>query len=155
MKKIRLILEDDEENLAVGLVRLIQSMPDYEFFFHINKINNTEFRRVKDMEKRGVYYDYYHTCFEAYIKEAKANYLFISNKSIKSNRIKQIRELFVEEEEVNYLLPEYKDVDFILKISDGFDDFSLILSLENLAFSIQNFQLSSDEELYQLIQYYE
>lgn len=36
-----------------------------------------------------------------------------------------------------------------------FADFSLILLPENLVFQIQEYLLSSDEELYQLIQYYE
>ena len=41
------------------------------------------------------------------------------------------------------------------KIQNQNPDFSVILLPENLVFQIQEYLLSSDEELYQLIQYYE
>jgi hypothetical protein len=53
------------------------------------------------------------------------------------------------------LLDHFQDVDYLIKTSETFDDFSLILLPENLVFKTQEFTLSSDEELYQLIQYYE
>ena len=46
-------------------------------------------------------------------------------------------------------------MEYILHSSEQFPDFSVILLPENLVFPIQDYTLSSDEELYQIIQYYE
>lgn len=63
--------------------------------------------------------------------------------------------LFSDEEDVNFLLPDCKDVDYIIKTSDNIAEFSLILLPENMMFQIQNLELTSDDELFHLIQYYE
>ena len=68
---------------------------------------------------------------------------------------KKSTELFNNEEDTKYLLENFNDVDYLIKTSEPFDDFSVILLPENLVFQIQEYLLSSDEELYQLIQYYE
>jgi hypothetical protein len=47
------------------------------------------------------------------------------------------------------------DVDYLIKTSDYIDDFSLILLPEFSVFNIQTFSLSSTNERYQLIKYYE
>ena len=64
-------------------------------------------------------------------------------------------QLFLDESNIKFLLNLHQDADYILTNSDMFTDFSLILLPENLVFQIQEYLLSSDEELYQLIQYYE
>ena len=64
-------------------------------------------------------------------------------------------ELFPGEEEIKFLLDNFQDVDYLLKTSEPFDDFSLILHPENIMFPIQIFPLSPKEELYQVIQYYD
>lgn len=64
-------------------------------------------------------------------------------------------ELFTEEENIKFLLNNQVDVEYILHSSEQFPDFSVILLPENLVFPIQDYTLSSDEELYQIIQYYE
>ena len=64
-------------------------------------------------------------------------------------------ELFNTEEDTKYLLDHFPDVNYLIKTSEPFVYFSVILLPENLVFQIQDFELSPIEELYQLIQYYE
>jgi hypothetical protein len=68
---------------------------------------------------------------------------------------KSKNQLFSDESNIKFLLNLHQDVDYILTNSDIFADFSLILLPENFVFQIQEYSLSSEEELYQLIQYYE
>ena len=63
--------------------------------------------------------------------------------------------LFSDESNIKFLLNLHQDVDYILSNSDMFAEFSLILLPENFVFQIQEYSLSSETELYQLIQYYE
>lgn len=149
-------LDDTEfEDIAIGLVRLAKNIPDHEFFYKINQINDLNFSRKKDWIFHGAYYDYYFSRFEAYHKFTKTCFTFISNKSSESKEKKLQTELFTEEQNVKFLLNNQVDVEYILHSSEQFTDFSVISLPENLVFPIQDYTLSSDEELYQIIQYYE
>jgi len=149
-------LDDIEfENITIRLVRLAKNIPDHEFFYTINQNNNLQFSRKKDIIFNGAYYDYYFPRFEAYHKFTKTCFTFISNKSSESKQKKQQTELFSEEENIKFLLNNQADVEYILHSSEQFPDFSVILLPENLVFPTQDYTLSSDEELYQIIQYYE
>ncbi|MEJ5105847.1 IPExxxVDY family protein [Chryseobacterium sp. MYb328] len=149
-------LDDIEfEDIAIGLVRLAKDIPAHEFFYKINQLNNLSFSRKKDMVFHGDYYDYFFPRFEAYHKFSKTCFTFISNKSSESKQKKVQTELFTEEENIKFLLNNQVDVEYILHSSEQFPDFSVILLPENLVFPIQDYTLSSDEELYQIIQYYE
>ncbi|MDM1554333.1 IPExxxVDY family protein [Chryseobacterium indologenes] len=149
-------LDDIEfEDIAIGLVRLAKDIPAHEFFYKINQLNNLSFSRKKDLVFHGDYYDYFFPRFEAYHKFSKTCFTFISNKSSESKQKKVQTELFTEEENIKFLLNNQVDVEYILHSSDQFPDFSVILLPENLVFPIQDYTLSSDEELYQIIQYYE
>ena len=149
-------LDDIEfEDITIGLVRLAKSIPDHEFFFKINQDNNLKFSRIKDLVFHGNYYDYYFPRFEAYHKFTKTCFTFISNKSSDSKQKKLQTELFTEEENIKFLLNNQTEVEYILHSPEQFTDFSVILLPENLVFPIQDYNLSSEEELYQIIQYYE
>lgn len=149
-------LDDIEfEDIAIGLVRLAKDIPAHEFFYKINQLNNLSFSRKKDLVFHGDYYDYFFPRFEAYHKFSKTCFTFISNKSSQSKQKKDHTELFTEEENIKFLLNNQVDVEYILHSSDQFPDFSVILLPENLVFPIQDYTLSSEEELYQIIQYYE
>ncbi|ASW75797.1 hypothetical protein IQ37_01900 [Chryseobacterium piperi] len=149
-------LDDIEfEDIAIGLVRLAKNIPDYEFFFKVNQNNDLKFSRIEDLVFHGLYYDYYFSRFEAYHKFTKTCFTFISNRSSESKQKKLQTELFSEEENIKFLLNNQVDVEYILHSSEQFPDFSVILLPENLVFPIQDYTLSSDEELYQIIQYYE
>ncbi|WP_426476114.1 IPExxxVDY family protein [Chryseobacterium sp. CBSDS_008] len=149
-------LDDIEfEDIAIGLVRLAKDIPAHEFFYKINHTNDLNFSRKEDLVLHGGYYDYFFPRYEAYHKFTKTCFTFISNKSSESKQKKIQTELFTEEENIKFLLNNQVDVEYILHSSEQFPDFSVILLPENLVFPIQDYTLSSEEELYQIIQYYE
>lgn len=156
MKTQKFTLEiDEDDEITLGLVRLVKEVPDYELFFHLNELNPFKFTRISDLIFHGEYYDYHFPRFEAYHQDSKICIHFIKNLSTHSIQKKKSTELFNTEEDTRYLLGNFPDVDYLIKTSEPFGDFSVILLPENLMFQIQDFQLSPIEELYQLIQYYE
>ncbi len=155
IKKQFLKLEEDLTEISIGLIRLIKPIPEYELFFMINRANDFQFSRTADIKIEGQYFDYYFSRYQAYDRLSKTCFSFISNKSILSVEKKTQNELFSNESNIKFLLNVHQDADYILTNSDMFADFSLILLPENFIFQIQEYSLSSDEELYQLIQYYE
>jgi len=155
IKKQYLKLEEDLTEINVGLIRIAKPIPEHELFFSINDINTFKFRRVEDILIKGEYFDHTFSRYQAYDRSSKNCYSFISNKSISSIQKKVQNLLFSDESNIKFLLNLHQDVDYILTNSDMFADFSLILLPENFVFQIQEFSLSSEDELYQLIQYYE
>ena len=152
----KFILDDfEDDEITIGLLRLAKQVPDFELFFKINAINNFCFSRIEDLKIVGEYYDYFFSVFEGYSVNSKSCFRFISNKSWKSIQKKEVTELFSNEHNIKLLLENNADIDYIIKSSDKFADFSLILLPENLTFSLQEITISSDTELYQTIQYYE
>lgn len=149
-------LDDTEfENITIGLVRLAKHIPDHEFFFRVNQINGLKFKRIEDFILNGDFFDYHFPRFEAYHKFTRTCFTFISNKSSESKQKKLPAELFSEEDNIKFLLNNQVEVQYILHSSEQFPDFSVILLPENLVFPIQDYTLGSEEELYQIIQYYE
>ncbi|SFI21493.1 IPExxxVDY family protein [Halpernia frigidisoli] len=156
MKTKKLFLEEEEEeNLNLGLLRLAQDLPAHELFFKINLLNSFKFTRIIDLVVQGTFFQYNFARFQAYHHLDKNCLQIISNKSEVSYKIKEQKELFNSETEMAYIFEELPDVDYLIKTSDYIDDFSLILLPENSAFNIQTFSLSSTNERYQLIKYYE
>ncbi len=154
-KKIPLDVEDDNEAINLGLVRLAKAIPEHEFFFHLNTVNAFAFHRISDLVYHGSYYDFYFSRYQTFYKESEICLQCISNSAFKTVEQKKSTELFTGEEEHNLLLPQFADVDFLLTASEPFIDFSLILHPENLLFPLQDYRLNPWEDLYQLIQYYE
>ena len=149
-------LDDIEsDDITIGLVRLAKHIPDHEFFFTVNQKNGLNFRRTDDLVFEGAYYHYHFSRFETYDKFTKTCFTFISNRSFESRQKKTHTELFLQEDNIKFLLNNQAEVQYILHSSEQFPDFSVILLAENLAFPIQDYNLSSEEELYQIIQYYE
>ncbi len=152
----KIILDDTgAEEPTIALVRLAKELPDFEFFFHINRVNTFSFQRIKDIIVEGEYYRYFFPVFEGYSKECQTCYRFISNKSSESFQKKEINELFIEEQSIKFLLNNFHDTDYIICSPDSITDFSVILLPEKLTFQIQEIVLTSDEELYHILQYYE
>ncbi len=147
--------ETEFEDVTIGLVRLAKNVPDHEFFFTVNQKNDLTFKRIGDLIYHGSYYDYFFPRFEAYHKFTKTCFTFISNRSSESKQKKLQTELFTGEENIKFLLNNQVEVQYILHSSEQFPDFSVILLPENLVFPIQDYTLGSEEELYQIIQYYE
>ena len=156
MKAQKFTLEiDEDDEITLGLVRLVKEVPDYELFHHLNTLNPFKFTRITDLIFHGQYYDYHFPRFETFHHDTKICIHFISNQSSQSFQKKSSTELFNTEGITKNLLEHFPDVNYIIKTSEPFVDFSVILHPENLMFQIQDFQLSPIEELYQLIQYYE
>ena len=154
-QKILLDIEDDDEDMTLGLVRLAKEVPDFELFFHLNSLNSFKFSRIADFIYEGYYKDYHFPRFQAFHNDSLICIHFIANKSTHHIQKKISTELFSSEEETKFLLNHFQDVDYLIWTSEPFDDFSVILLPENLMFQIQSFPLSSSDELYQLIQYYD
>ncbi len=155
IKKQFLKLEEDHTEIVIGLIRLIKTIPEHELFFMLNQRNDFNFKRIGDIKIEGEHYDHFFSRYQAYDRFTRNCYHFISNKSITSVQKKIQNELFSDESNIKFLLNLHQDVDYLLTNSDMFADFSLILLPENFVFQIQEYPLSSEEELYQLIQYYE
>ena len=156
MKAQKFTLEiDEDDEITLGLVRLVKEVPDYELFHHLNRMNPFKFTRITDLIFNGKYYDYHFPRFQTFHHDTKICIHFISNQSSQSFQKKNSTELFNTEGITKNLLEHFPDVNYIIKTSEPFVDFSVILHPENLMFQIQDFQLSPIEELYQIIQYYE
>lgn len=149
-KKILLDLDDEDEPMNVGFLRLTKRLPDYEMFFEINKINSFNFSRIEDLNVKKFFY----ARFEAHHPETKSCYNIVANKSIPKKK-NTSNELFAQAEEIKFLMPKNKDIDYIIYAKDSFQDFSLILLPENILFQIQEYSLQPNSELYKLIHYYE
>lgn len=143
------------EDITIGLVRLVKNIPDHEFFFKINQNNQLNFSRIEDLYFQGHHFDYYFPRFQAYHKFTKTFFTFIANKSSHSIQKKTQTELFLDEENIKFLLNNQREVEYIIHSSEQLSDFFVISLPENLVFPIQDYNLSSEEELYQIIQYYE
>ena len=154
-QKILLDIDDEVEEITVGLVRLVKDVPAHELFYQLNSQNTFNFSRTADLTYHGNYNDYYFTRFQAFHPDSELCIHFIANRSSHYLQKKIPQELFSGETETMFLLDHSQDVDYIMKTSEPFDDFSLILLPENLMFQIQDFTLSSEEELYHIFQYYE
>lgn len=141
---------DDEEPINIGLMRLAKKLPEYELFFEINKLNSFNFYRTEDFNLKKFSFPK----FEAFILEIKTHFIIIANKSIPFKK-NTTNELFAQTEEIKFLMPKNKDVDYIVYAKNSIPDFSLILLPENLLFQIQDYSLQPNNELYKLIQYYE
>ncbi|WP_407404567.1 IPExxxVDY family protein [Chryseobacterium sp.] len=143
------------DDITIALVRLTKHIPDHEFFFKLNNHNHFSFSRIDDLILHSNYYNHYFPRFEGYHKSSKTRFTFISNRSSQNKQKKTPTELFLYEENIKYLLNNQSEVEYILLCSEHFADFSVILLPENLVFPVQEYKLSSEEELYQIIQYYE
>ena len=147
--------EDEASSIAIGLVRLAKNIPHHEFFFHLNQQNDFKFSREEDLKLFGEEFDYTFPVFKTYSRSTKSCIHMISNRSDEIISKKPATELFAEDFNVKLLLNQYQDVDFIVKTSDYYPDFSLILLPETLAFQIQKIEIDSSQDLFQTIQYYE
>lgn len=156
MKLKKLFLDQEEEEpLNVGLLRLAKNIPDHEFFFHINHLNFFKFARKDDFIIQAQYNNYHFSCYIAHDEVSKSVWKILSNKSTDTFKKKEQDRLFADEQDIKFLLEQHQEVDYIISTGDDFMDFSLILLPDNLSFPIQDFSLEPDEELYQIILYYE
>lgn len=154
-KKLFLDLDEEDENINLGLLRLSHDIKPHELFYKINSLNEFQFSNIKDLVVTRQYYRYKFLRFEAYHHLSKNCIQIIANKSFESQQLKPQKELFSVESANGLFFNDLLEVDYIIKSSDLIDDFSLILLPENSVFQLQTISLCSQDERYQLIQYYE
>lgn len=147
--------EIEFEDITVSLVRLVKSIPDHEFFYKLNQINNLCFSRIDDLIYECPDDKYHFPRYQAYHTITKTYFTFICNKSSDQIFRKSKKNVFGYEENVKFLLNNQREVEYILHSSEQFPDFFVISLPENLVFPLQDYNLNSNEELYQIIQYYE
>lgn len=156
LENIKLLLDDTEDfDREVGLLRLAKPLPDHEFFFHVNRLNSFCFERKEDLHIRKQYYQYEHSYFYGFCRAVKTSFHIFSNKSIQSLQIRTSTELFSQEDEIGFLLPDAPDVDYVVAASQPDADFSLILLPEQLTFVLQQWSLPTTDDLYHILRHYE
>ncbi|WP_241492486.1 IPExxxVDY family protein [Lacinutrix himadriensis] len=116
----KLILEDFIEDIDYALIGIHCSIEDYRLAYLLNKYLGLNLKRKSvDIEYKDT------SCYSIFEWEDEKQltvWNLISNISkIEVNDTVDVTSLFVNEEKftkTNYLVPEYKKVNFILKISD-------------------------------------
>ncbi len=131
MAAIHKINEDFFED-SFSLIALHSSMEDYALGYAINKNLKTNFRRTKtDLEiKQSVSF----SIFEWRDEVNDSHWALIANNSIKEVYTAG-RDLFVDEPSFakHNLLPEYKEVDFFIKIEQDYLDGTHLIVKQLLA----------------------
>lgn len=155
MKKVNFLLDfDDFEELSIGFLPISSAVIEHELFYTLNKMNDFYFKRTEDLVYKGTYYDYYHSVFTAHQQSSKTSLMVIANQSYDSVQKKEITELFVDEQNVNFLLKNRPSGGYLIQLTPISDDFSLILLPEGLS-SIEKFNIKPSQKLYHLIETYE
>lgn len=155
MKKVNFLLDfDDFEELSIGFLPISSTVIEHELFYTLNKINNFYFKRVADLVYEGTYYDYYHSVFVANQKSSKTLLMLIANQSYDIIQKQEITELFVDEQNVNFLLKNRLSSGYLIQTTPISDDFSLILLPEGSS-SIEKLNINPSQKLYHLIETYE
>lgn len=151
--KIVLTFEDDEEEeLPLGLCRLAYPMEDFQFFYKLNRLNDFKFCRTKDIVIKRGYYKAFFNRFEAYDSRNKTHYIVVVNRSHTVEEVEQRMNLFSGIEHTEYLFSDRALVDYILLTKGGFGDFSLILLPKEEVLQVEELVLSSQHELFDIIQ---
>ena len=152
MKSNKFFLDFEEEEILIGLIKLKQQIPHHELFFKVNQLNLFNFYRADDLSAEDSFRSYKFPKFETYDELTQAKFTIFANKSFLSE-IKQTspNELFQQGDEEKYFID--KEVDYIIFSKNGWEDFSNINFPQDWVDSVEEFQLSSEHELYQIIIY--
>ncbi|WP_121667247.1 IPExxxVDY family protein [Mesonia aquimarina] len=126
--------EDDYKLIAIH-----SSIEAYKLAFFLNKLLDIKLAReecdVDFNHKHGIAY---YPLFSYFSKSLGCNYYLVANKyKIKREEIVLHDQLFLEEEKITtHLLPEYKNVDYLLKVEDSTE----MLSVKKLLLDINKIQ---------------
>ena len=152
MKNNKIFLDFEEEEILIGLIKLKQQISNHELFFKVNQLNLFNFYRADDLRAEDTFRSYKFPKFETYDELTQAKFTIFANKSFWSET-KQTspNELFQQGDEEKYFID--KEVDYIIFSKNGWEDFSNINFPQDWVDSVEEFQLSSEHELYQIIIY--
>jgi len=124
--------EDDYKLIAIH-----SSIEAYKLAFFLNKILEIKLAReecdVDFHHKQGLAY---YPLFHYFSKPLSCNYYLVANKfKLAQEEVLAENRLFIDEEKINtYLIPEYKNVDYFLKIEDS----TTLLSLKKILLNVNN-----------------
>lgn len=159
-----LSLEGETESASqdLWLLSLARNLEDYEFFYALNVLTDFEYCRENDLILEEGKKKFYHSVYKGFSLSKQISVQFFSN------------EAFFEENEEkaktrktataksgggrrtpHRFIPDYPEVQFIVRMQEGDDDFSLLLLPEKLIFSPKKITVEEDSALYQTIAYYE
>lgn len=150
MKNNKFVLDFEEEDVLVGILRLKQILPYHELFFKVNKLNPFHFSRKKDLKVEGFSGFYNFPIFETFDTVTQTKLRVIANQSYSFERKeKPIEGLFDLIEEDKFFINQ--NVDFILFSNENCADFSAINFPIEYFYQLEEYSLSSEDELYQII----
>ena len=66
-QKILLEIEDEDEEITLGLIRLAKEVPEHELFYQLNVRNSFKLTRIADLVYCGAYYDYFFPGLKVFI----------------------------------------------------------------------------------------
>jgi hypothetical protein len=156
LKNKKLFLDTvEEEAITVGLIKLAHHLPCHEVFFKINQLNFFQFCRMEDIMVENQNHLYHFPRFEAYDCGTQTSFVLIANMPDRVEKVQEHFELFDGADENKYLLSSVKDIDYIVTSQEECADFSVIQLPQDLIFEIQEYSINPNEDLYQLIHYYE
>ena len=152
MKNNKIFLDFEEEEILIGLIKLKQQISHHELFFKVNQLNLFNFYRANDLMAEDYFRHYKFPKFETYDEITQAKFTIFANKSFWSET-KQTspNELFQQGDEEKHFID--KEVDYIIFSKNGWYYFSYINFTQYWFDSLEEFQLYSEHELYQIIIY--
>ncbi|MBA5793069.1 IPExxxVDY family protein [Flavobacterium sp. xlx-214] len=137
---------DDTDYEEILLIAIQSNMPDYKMAYHLNKNLNIQFQKVHPeitlTSENGVTY------LRHFLYEDCKNHLnwrLIENKSNYSiSQLDKKESLFVDPNDLfsttEYLVPEWKTIDYFLQIENA-DDFFQMDEIENQLNKIKNISM--------------
>lgn len=143
------------------IIAIHSSLEDYRLAYFINQSLSIRLKKCNEnlhiRSKKG---DADFSLFEYEDKKIEASWNLIENKvNLSKFFVNQVVDLFSDEQneytQYEYLLPEYKNVDFFLKINDDINEFSLheiinkISTIDHIsmAYSIDNNKIKTKNNL--------
>lgn len=161
---LTLSLEEETESAQedLWLLSLARNLEDYEFFYALNVLTDFRYSRKDDLILEEGSRKFYHSVYEGFSQSHQMRVQFFSNEAFYEEgkeRIKPKKSKNMASEEAVHLphrfIPDYPEVQFIVRIKEGDGDFSLLLLPEKLIFSPKPITVEEQSVLYQTIAYYE
>lgn len=159
MSKVTFLWDEDDYEESFDLIAIHCSEEIYKLAYLLNHHTNWNFSRCKndlDLTQKNelVYFPIF-----SYLDNNQVNYYLIQNKTYsqpqKNEQKKDLSTLFLKELNIYYLLPQFKTVDYLLKIEHENQNFPLkrLISIINeikqvvSVYSIEITNLKSKENL--------
>lgn len=144
------------------LLSLARNLEDYEFFYALNVLTDFEYCRENDLVLEEGQKKFYHSVYKGFSLSKQITVQFFSNQAFfeeSEEKAKTKKSVTSKSKGARHtphrFIPDYPEVQFIVRMQEGGDDFSLLLLPEKLIFSPKKITVEEDSALYQTIAYYE